>query len=291
MRNHWMALALSVLLLFGAGGTIVTAEESTQAQGSFQGKINVGGYSLYINVQGQRQEGRPTVVFENGNGDTSAIWSQVAPQLAQQTRVVTYDRVGTGQSDAPDRSTVDYTAAGEAERLHTLLANANVNGPLVIVAHSIGGLYARTYQKLYPDQVKGIVFVDSATEHQEQYLFPEFDTAAQEAIMNDDLTNGTGIPVELSLSDYLASSLQLDQIQSTDPLRSLPITVLSGGNHAYPAAFPNLEQYWANRQGYLAGLSDNAVHTVDPVHGHYLHTQNPQLVISAINAMLQRTEC
>ena len=46
--------------------------------------------------------------------------------------------------------------------LHTLLSNANENGPYVIVGHSLGGLYSILYAHTYPKSVVGMVLVDSS---------------------------------------------------------------------------------------------------------------------------------
>jgi pimeloyl-ACP methyl ester carboxylesterase len=286
MHRKIMSVALTAVMALTLVTSAFASEVSSKKPDDFSGKVDIGGYSLYANVQGKRQHGSPTVVFENGNGDTSAIWSQVAPIIAQQTRVVTYDRVGTGQSDSPARETVDYTAKGAAERLYKLLKVLKIKGPLVLVGHSIGGLYTREYQSLYKGDVKGIVFVDSSTEHQYDYIFHSFDEVTRKAIIQDSLANGTGSPLELAYDDLIASYAQLDSIKKG--MEKLPIHVLSGGNHNYPPIVPDAEISWADRQVYLASISSKSVHQTDPLSGHYLHTQNPQFVINSINGLLAR---
>lgn len=58
-----------------------------------------------------------------------------------------------------------------AYELKTLLTKGGERGPFVLVGHSYGGLYARTFQLQYPQDVAGIVFVDSA--HENELLFRE----------------------------------------------------------------------------------------------------------------------
>ena len=53
-----------------------------------------------------------------------------------------------------------------AEDLHTLLAVAGETGPYVLVGHSTGGTYALTYAARYPDQVAGMVLLDSSSPEQ-----------------------------------------------------------------------------------------------------------------------------
>ncbi|KNY29169.1 alpha/beta fold hydrolase [Pseudobacteroides cellulosolvens] len=285
MIKKIISLTLSTVLIFGITSAAAACNKPSVRDGNFSGKLNVGGYSMYIEVEGKRQHGLPTVVFENGNGDSHEIWDKVAPEIAKKTRVVTYDRIGIGQSDSPDRSKVNYTAAGEVQRLHTLLKKAGVNGPIVLVAHSIGGLYAREYKYLYPDQLKGIVFIDSAVEYQESNAFPELDNETILAMIAAGLSGGTGIPYELSANDLINTYKQIDTAQATDPLRNLPIEVLSGGNHGAPE---NFEVILAEGQAYIASLSNLSIHKTDPNNGHYLHQDNPSFVIDGINELLAR---
>lgn len=285
MHRKIFFTVLSIAIIVGLISAVAfTGEKSMELSGDFSVKVDVGGYSLYINVEGQRQNGLPTVVFENGLACSCGYWDEVAWEIAKVTRVVTYDRINISQSDPVlDRSKVDFTVEGTARRLHTLLKRTGVNGPVVLVGHSHGGVLSRGYQYLYPDQVKGIVFIDSSTEHIEEYLFPESDI---EKILYNTYTGGTGIPDEMSVNDGLISDKQIDAAQTTDPLRNLPIVVLSGGNHMDPD--PKFEARWADRQAYIAGLSDRSVHKIDANNGHTLQLENPPFVIDAIKELLNQ---
>jgi pimeloyl-ACP methyl ester carboxylesterase len=117
--------------------------------------VDVGGYRLHINCTGA---GSPTVVIESGWGDMSASWGWVQPEIAKSTRVCTYDRAGMGWSEP---SPHPRTARQFALELHTLLANANVPGPYVLVGHSLGGYTIQVYTNDYPAEVSGLVLIDS----------------------------------------------------------------------------------------------------------------------------------
>jgi pimeloyl-ACP methyl ester carboxylesterase len=75
--------------------------------------------------------------------------------------VCTYDRAGMGWSEpgAQPRTSQQFV-----EELNTLLGNAGVQGPYVLVGHSLGGTNVQLYASEYPDEVAGMVLVDSATE-------------------------------------------------------------------------------------------------------------------------------
>ena len=123
--------------------------------------VDVGGHRLHIHCTGT---GSPTVVIEAGLGDWSTSWGgDVQPEVAKTTRVCTYDRAGLGWSDA---ASLPSDAAQFSQELHTLLQNAGVPGPYVMVGHSLGGLIVRVFAHDYASEVAGVVLVDSMNPRQ-----------------------------------------------------------------------------------------------------------------------------
>lgn len=121
---------------------------------------DVGGHRLYLDCRGQ---GSPTVVLDNGLGEVSASWARIVAPVDTTTRVCAYDRAGQGWSQDAS-SAQDGVAA--AQDLHTLLDVAGEHGPYLLVGHSIGGTYALTYAAQYPQQVAGMVLLDSSSPEQ-----------------------------------------------------------------------------------------------------------------------------
>lgn len=120
--------------------------------------IDVGGYKLHINTQGEAPPGVPTIIIETGFWDYSQSWQFVQPKLAKMTRVCTYDRAGYGWSEpGPHPRTFDQMA----HELKTLLEKKGIQPPYILVGHSLGGPIARYYHSQYPDDVAGMVFVDA----------------------------------------------------------------------------------------------------------------------------------
>jgi pimeloyl-ACP methyl ester carboxylesterase len=104
-------------------------------------------------------QGAPTVILEAGMGDDSLAWRSVHTGLATITRTCAYDRAGYGLSDAARQpSDADNTVAD----LALLLDKAPIQGPVVLVGHSLGGLYATYFTNLHPDRVAGLVLLDPA---------------------------------------------------------------------------------------------------------------------------------
>jgi pimeloyl-ACP methyl ester carboxylesterase len=122
--------------------------------------VDVGGYSLHINCTGT---GTPTVVIDAGLGDWSTVWAWVQPDVAKATRICTYDRAGYGWSDP---GPLPRNAEQFAKELHTLLHEANIPGPYVMVGHSLGGLTVRVFTGMYPSEVAGVVLIDSMSPRQ-----------------------------------------------------------------------------------------------------------------------------
>jgi len=120
--------------------------------------VDVGGYSLHINCVGQ---GSPTVLLDAGLGEFSAHWVRVQREVSDTTRVCAYDRAGMGWSEMGPEP---RDAKQISSELHTLLSKASIEGPYVLVGHSLGGLSMLTYTARYPEEVAGVTLVDSSTE-------------------------------------------------------------------------------------------------------------------------------
>lgn len=101
--------------------------------------------------------GAPTVVFEQGGEGMILNWAKVQPVLSQLTRTCFYDRAGFGWSDP---AAYPVTGVSVTDDLHKLLGAARIDGPVVLVGHSIGGFYATLFADRFPKQIAGLVLVD-----------------------------------------------------------------------------------------------------------------------------------
>lgn len=106
-------------------------------------------------------KGSPTVVFESGLDDETAVWALVQPVIATRTQACSYDRAGLGFSDPGERV---GTSANVVDDLYRLLAAAAIKPPYVLVGHSFGGMNVRLYADLHPADVAGMVLVDPSDE-------------------------------------------------------------------------------------------------------------------------------
>jgi pimeloyl-ACP methyl ester carboxylesterase len=149
---------LVVLLLAAVGGGYETIRETLDESAyAMPGQlIDVGGHKLHINCTGS---GSPTVILEAGLGQPAAMMSGwIQPGVATATQVCVYDRAGMGWSE-PAETPRDGVAI--ATDLHTLLRRAEIDGPYVLAGHSSGGVYVQVFAAQYPEEVAGIVLLDS----------------------------------------------------------------------------------------------------------------------------------
>src|SRR4051812_31230487 len=159
-RQWLLNPVLVILVLLALGGGYEAIGHATAPTVAMGGQlVDVGPYRLHLECTGSRG---PTVVLEPGGGGSAASLGLIAPAVARDSRVCVYDRAGRGWSD-PAASPPD--GAQIATDLHTLLNRAHVPGPYVLAGHSFGGLYVRAYAAKYPNEVAGIVVIDSTTAH------------------------------------------------------------------------------------------------------------------------------
>lgn len=160
VRRRWLVwsgrlfLSLIALALLGATYQAVATWRAARAFPPPGQLVDVGGYKLHIHCLGT---GSPTVVTENGLGGSSPDWSLVQPAVSQTTRICSYDRAGSGWSETGPAPRTSRQISAE---LHTLLTNAGVAAPYVLVGHSAGGMHAQVYASQYPAEVAGLVLVD-----------------------------------------------------------------------------------------------------------------------------------
>jgi pimeloyl-ACP methyl ester carboxylesterase len=162
-RSRWLLYPVVAFLALAAVGGLYESVALARDQRTYampgQSYV-VNGHRLHLNCTGS---GGPTVVLASGLGETSASWGWIAPAVSGTTRVCAYDRAGQGWSG--DAAGVQDGLQVAAD-LHTLLARAGESGPFVLVGHSTGGAYAMTYAARYPEQVSGMVLLDSASPDQ-----------------------------------------------------------------------------------------------------------------------------
>jgi pimeloyl-ACP methyl ester carboxylesterase len=305
-----------IVLLVAVGASyeaIMAAGDDTRYPTPGQ-QVDVGGYSLHVHCVG---EGSPTVVLDAGLGGFSLDWSLVQPELAATTRVCAYDRAGYGWSDPSPHA---RTPSQIADELHTLLVNAGIQGPYVLVGHSAAGKDVRLFANRYPQAVVGMVLIDArhesvdtkrspealAAEHTQQRRFQRTIWAAARlglvrafwatawpqvfpATQNLSTETRAEIGVLQARSQQVKTVLREDallthdnaQLSSATSLGDVPLMVLAAGQNV------EHDPLWLPAQQQLAGLSSNAKLIVVEGSSHYIHWDQPMLVARAIRQVVE----
>jgi pimeloyl-ACP methyl ester carboxylesterase len=307
-RRIFIALLTSVLVLALAGMAYENISESRDRRANpMPGQlVHVGGYRMHIDCVGQ---GSPAVILESGLGDTYISWRKVQPQIAQFTRVCSYDRAGLGYSDSSSQPRTSKVMAGE---LHALLGTAGIAPPYVLVGHSMGGYNVRLFTSLYPNEVAGIVLVDASHPDQENRFPPELKNMEGTWLREAEFIAYTmpfGIPRLMSLCDDEASqraaecnwhtartdvaelksfAVSASQAGATGPFGTLPLAVLSHDPDKPSVDLPPdlakpTNDAWEQMQVDLSHLSTRGTQTIARSSAHYIQIDRPDVVIDGVH--------
>jgi pimeloyl-ACP methyl ester carboxylesterase len=305
-----MVVLVGVGLVYQAAGTLLD-QRLYPPPGQ---RIDVGGYRLHLYCVGTSTADRPTVILDTLSGGTTPIWAWIQPEVAQTTQVCAYDRAGWGWSDD---GPAPRDAHQTARELHTLLARAGVDGPYVLVGHSLGGLYVRQYAADYSDEVVGLVLIDAS--HPDQAarlpaellemdrtmarLFPVFSALNHLGVsrlafaLGAEFDFGKLPPQQKAETKAFWSSprrwdsLRLEaamrpatdaQIRALGDLGNLPLAVVTAGEGSSPI--------WLALQADLASLSSNSVHNVVAGATHASLVIDPEVARVTSSAILQVVE-
>lgn len=146
----------------------------------------------------------PTVIIESGCGWHSAMYIWLQKRLSKTLRVCSYDRAGLGWSEGGSQPQ-SHDAKTIATQLYRLLKIAKIKGPLLLVGHSIAGLYLRVFAHYYPDNIVGIVFLDSSHPRQQDLLGLKEYSYCQRLIHSI-----VGLGAKLGLTHYFNPLLNLN---------------------------------------------------------------------------------
>jgi pimeloyl-ACP methyl ester carboxylesterase len=275
-------LALLALASIGGGYQTVGAAADAKAYPMPGQLIDVGGHRLHLNCTGS---GTPTVVLEPGAGEMSSNLGWITPAVARDTRVCVYDRAGRGWSEPADTA---QDGAQIASDLHTLLQRGHVPGPYVLAGHSFGGLYVLTFAARYPDEVAGMVLVDSTApaaaakpaaspgggggSHDGMRrvsallstlarlglgrLYGEVSSSGLPPRSRDEVRAAVATASNLrsTIDEYVQANASVQQAASLNDFADKPLVVLTAGSGNDAA--------WSAKQNHLATLSTDSVHRV-----------------------------
>ena len=247
--------------------------------------IEVGRHRIEAIVYGT---GTPAVVIEPSFGGSAAEWQAIAERIAEETTVIAYNRAPYGASSrARDRRSAEEIAAD----LDGLLVGLEIVGPVILIGHSMGGVYLRTFAARHLDRVAGMVLVDSSHEAQWAVLPAHYS-------LKNRLLGSILLPQLVFFSrrkwrggsdrwSMVREYLTFKRLTAADAplapgsLGERPLAVLTRGPDG-KADSDGLWQAWYGLQRELAGLSRNSRHLISDSPQHYLNEGDPDLIVTAV---------
>ena len=314
-----------VALVLGVAAVVLAAAAPALAQSGsannsghakdFSGLVNIGGdREMYMECQGT---GYPTVVFVSGVRDRAETWSTtqdpseqaVLPAIAETNRVCAYDRPGTilatgeGAEDfKPSRSDPvpqPTTLQEGVDDLHALLKASGERGPYVMVGHSMGGAISRLYASEHPEDVSGLVLIDYAAYDVRKALTDREWDLLKILIVS---------PVEEARQlypdvEWFDEQRNMEQTLAAAPLKPTPLIVLSADepmdllplveNGTLPMTPEEAKEFGellfranVDARSDLVSQVPGARHITNTHSGHYIHQEQPQLVIDSIREVV-----
>jgi pimeloyl-ACP methyl ester carboxylesterase len=237
--------------------------------------VDVEGRKLGFKVAGS---GSPTVVLEYGLGGNAAVWDGIFPEVARFTRVVAYDRAGYGKSElGPEPRSQEQLA----KELHSLLHNAGIVPPYVLVGHSLGGANIRAFAYLFKDEVAGLVFVDPFNER----VFTSQTRTELDAAMDQQDAAMKGAPAGAAAEwKFIGGEVRNGflQLLAYGPPPDVPMMIIISGRDRPPRwAKSAIEEFapWVTnaREAGMVFTTDNP---------HNVMGADPDLVISSIRRVI-----
>ncbi len=266
-----MALRLTASLLLGIGGVgrahaglpASVAEDQRMLPYTEAGKlVDIGGRHINMHCAGT---GTPTVVLMAGLFSWSVVWYKTQPVIAQSTRVCAFDRASYGFSDpAPKPQIISEVV----EDLHKALHAGSIPAPYVLVGHSLGGLEARIYAQRWPEEIVGMVLVDTS---------PAGEGLIDENQPNFDQVEGR----ETIIAHYLHCASLAEQGllgESSSELTECSTTLPSDTPAAFKQVWPRFftSQYFQAKASLIWGVYN---HHYDSADHHHLGS-TPLVVLS-----------
>jgi pimeloyl-ACP methyl ester carboxylesterase len=275
--------------------------------------VSIGTHDIHLNCVGS---GSPTVVFESDLDQYGSLsWVPVQEKIGELTRACSYDRAGILWSEPGPLPRDGETIARE---LHTVLDAAGEEGPFVLVGHAFGGAYVRIFAGMYPDDVSGMVLLESShpemlTRFAEYGLVPEIpDRNIRPLIL---FLSHLGSPGRYKGNEYNLPPDIYDPVQAFLPESSMAWfdetvessnTLAEAGQYMYLGDWPlivlatsgpspslgdlglKLDDLSIELQRELLLLSENSEFRSYEI-GHYPQLQRPEVVIQAIQDVLERS--
>jgi len=263
--------------------------------------IDIGGRKLHLLCQGKGNG--PAVIIEGGALASSLSYFTAQDQIQPAARVCTYDRAGLGWSDPAAGS---RSLEARADDLHALLGKSGLKAPYILAGHSAGGMMVQVYARKYPQDIAGIILIESSEEMfntTPESLARIKNTATQLGFAATMADTGQAIPalrvpngppeqevmqrvsaIKAGQDDFVAMSnlpTELQKLNGLSTLGATPLVVIRRGK-SDPGFTEAQSLEWIKAQERLAALSTQSILLVAEKSGHAVNLDQPELYLIAV---------
>lgn len=226
--------------------------------------------------------GSPTIIFESGLGTPLNNWDQIQSRISDNYKTISYDRKGIGQSPATDDP---RTIENLANDLDILINQNNIDGPIILVGHSLGGHIVRKYQQSFPSKVAGLFLIDPTNEYVYEEVFKQMSPESADSMKTAWDNSYKKQPI--GVYNEWKEVYNIDKIMRKNPLpTSIPITILVSYQENNFNTKKNIQirkklsSDWKRDKPNVKIL--NTTNS-----GHYIHLGEPEWVITELEAYLK----
>jgi len=224
-----------------------------------------------------------TIVLVSGATLGLETWTDLQNQLSNHARVISYDRSGLGNSDYIPNSKNIGSMTGE---LDMIINRLNVNTPVILVGHSIGGYIVRKYTELFPQKVKALFLVDAYHE----LFYKELKAAVTEEVWDDYVSNWNNLisQVPPGAADEIGFNLEVMKYDEKYPIPSdIPVYLFTSIKEV------EIEERFVefNKRAFEVHLRlnkqlendhNNLHHIITDKSSHYIYLEEPKLIMDEI---------
>jgi pimeloyl-ACP methyl ester carboxylesterase len=232
--------------------------------------VLVGESRLYTKLYGERNN-KPTVILDAGYGDYSKAWDSVIPEISNVTQAFVYDRAGLGKSA---KSSNPRTSIHMVAELKELITNLDIKPPYILVGHSFGGVNVRIFAEQFPEDVAGMVLVDSTPEDYRRRFLPTMSEEFQAAYNQQFIQEG-------NYDEFMES---LNQLKECNRKLEVPVMVVAAGKKAHYSK--ESQEIWNAMQRELIGISTKGELVMAEDSAHYIQNDAPDVVIRSIKRLI-----
>jgi pimeloyl-ACP methyl ester carboxylesterase len=284
-------MLLACLVLAACAG----ADEAVRADGSVNARVaplgdvvtvEVGGRSFATRCAGDEDD--RAVMLVSGLGmDMDVSWTSVQSRIGTFARVCAYDRLGVGASTAPPAA---QTFQDMAQDLDRVMKGLGLQRPVVLVAHSLGGMVAMAFAQQNRDDVAAMLLLDATGPGYPQRVLDRLPRRSG-ASGGEERDDWEALLDPASNPERLDGRTSFAEADSYAPLGDLPLHVLTHSISEHrsttsPRQQADLESAWEGGQHRWLALSTAAVLERVDLAGHAIQRDQPDVVVQRVGELV-----